>query len=194
MDVALRRRFAFEEKRPDVEVLHKTLPAGKALTALVVDLFTTINQRLLFLHDREHQIGHAYFLKVRTIEDLRDIMVKKVLPLLQEYFFGQWMRVGLVLGHPMEDGGRTPKLTNSGPSILQVTKIVEIQTLGFNHDDYEDQHTVEVHAEFKSSTSREWLVKALVAIVEADGSKREQRIKLILGEVQQATGAPEGTQ
>lgn len=194
MDVALRRRFAFEEKRPDVAVLHKTLPAGKALSALVVDLFTTINQRLLFLHDREHQIGHAYFLKVRSIEDLRDVMVKKVLPLLQEYFFGQWVRVALVLGHPMEDGGRTPKVTISDAAVLRVTKIAEIQTLGFNHDDYEDQHTVEVHADFKSSQSREWLVKALVGIVEVDVIKREQRVKVILGDAQpQATGAAGGT-
>jgi hypothetical protein len=194
MDVALRRRFAFEEKRPDVAVLRQTLPADKALTALVVDLFTTINQRLLFLHDREHQIGHAYFLKVRTIEGLRDVMVKKVLPLLQEYFFGQWVRVALVLGHPMEDGGRTPKLTNNDKSVLLVTKIAEIQTLGFNHDDYEDQHTVEVHADFKTNRSREWLVKALVAIVETDTTKREQRVKAILGEAQpQATSATEGT-
>jgi hypothetical protein len=40
--------------------------ASGALGELVVAIFTTINQRLLFLHDREHQIGHAYFLKVRT--------------------------------------------------------------------------------------------------------------------------------
>lgn len=194
MDVALRRRFAFEEMRPNEVVLRKELKANDALGKLVVDLFTTINQRLLFLHDREHQIGHAYFLKIRTIEDLRDVMVKKVLPLLQEYFFGQWVRVALVLGHPMEDGGRTPKLTNNDKSVLLVTKIAEIQTLGFNHDDYEDQHTVEVHADFKTNKSREWLVKALVAIVETDTTKREQRVKAILGEAQpQATSATEGT-
>lgn len=193
MDVALRRRFTFEEKRPDVEVLRNAFPTKGALSALVVDLFTTINQRLLFLHDREHQIGHAYFLKVRTIEDLRDVMVKKVLPLLQEYFFGQWVRVALVLGHEMEDGGRTPTVTGNDASVLQVTKIAEIQTLGFNHDDYEDQHTVEVHAEFKSSSSRAWLVNALVAIAEVDVTKRGQRVKAILDEAQLlSTGSAAG--
>lgn len=178
MDVALRRRFAFEEKRPDKDALTKTLPEGHKLSTLVVDIFTTINDRLLFLYDREHQIGHAYFLKVRSVEDLRDVMVKKVIPLLQEYFFGQWVRVALVLGHTMEDAGRTPRVTANGDaSLLRVTKLQEVQTLGFNHEDYEDQHTIEVHPDFKSGKSpRNWLLKALVGIVEADAAKREKRV------------------
>ncbi len=178
MDVALRRRFAFEEKRPDKEALAKALPEGNKLSTLVVDIFTTINDRLLFLYDREHQIGHAYFLKIRSVEDLRDVMVKKVIPLLQEYFFGQWVRVALVLGHKMEDAGRTPHVTANGDaSLLRVTKLHEVQTLGFNHEDYEDQHTIELHPDFKSSESpRDWLLRALVGIVEADAAKREKRV------------------
>lgn len=183
MDVALRRRFAFEEIRPDAEVLVKALTTGEKLKQLVVDIFTTINQRLLFLHDREHQIGHAYYLKVRTIDDLRDIMVKKVLPLLQEYFFGQWNRVALTLGHPMKDNGRVPVEIDDERAILRVTRLAEIQTLGFDHDDYHDQHTIEVNPRFRTgSLARESLVQALVGVVEADQAKKQQRVNDIMSE------------
>ncbi|MCA9968247.1 MAG: AAA family ATPase, partial [Anaerolineales bacterium] len=93
MDVALRRRFTFEEMSPDAAVIDRVLKASKvhpALLELTVAVFERVNERLRFLYDREHQIGHAYFLKVRSLEDLRLAFAGKVLPLLQEYFFGQW--------------------------------------------------------------------------------------------------------
>lgn len=172
MDVALRRRFAFEEKRPNIAVLHKTLPAGKALTALVVELFTTINQRLLFLHDREHQIGHAYFLKVPTIEDLRDVMVEKVLPLLPGVLL--WPVGAHHTGAGPPDGGRrtdaeVDQQQQRCPSGHEDRG--DPDTRLAPHLDYEDRHTIEVHSSFKSGTAREWLVKALVAIVEIDATK-----------------------
>ena len=98
MDVALRRRFKFEELMPDEEVLRKELK-GKLqddpLVDLVVDLFNTLNKRIRFLYDRDHQLGHAYFLNVNSLEDLRLVFVDRVIPLLQEYFYGTGTRSAL---------------------------------------------------------------------------------------------------
>ena len=86
MDVALRRRFTFEELMPDAEVicreLKRKLPDKAPLINLVVDLFNTLNKRIRFLYDRDHQLGHAYFLEVKDLEDLRLVFVNRVIPLL----------------------------------------------------------------------------------------------------------------
>ena len=48
--------------------------------------------------DRDHQIGHSYFLNIKTADDLHKTWYKEILPLLQEYFFGDYGKIGLVLG------------------------------------------------------------------------------------------------
>jgi 5-methylcytosine-specific restriction protein B len=60
-------------------------------------LLRAINDRLEFLIDRDHRIGHAYFMKVNSLEDLRRSFERQIIPLLQEYFFDDWGRVALVL-------------------------------------------------------------------------------------------------
>ena len=70
MDVALRRRFTFEEMMPDAGALKDALAeAGveESLRTLVVGVFAKLNERLRYLYDREHQIGHAYFFGVRSL-------------------------------------------------------------------------------------------------------------------------------
>ncbi|GAR45238.1 hypothetical protein NGUA11_04617 [Salmonella enterica] len=68
------------------------------------DLLTVMNQRIEVLLDRDHTLGHAYFwpLKTATTEDekcklIADIFAKRIIPLLQEYFFADWERIGWVL-------------------------------------------------------------------------------------------------
>jgi 5-methylcytosine-specific restriction protein B len=95
LDTALRRRFEFVEMMPD-----STLPElqreveGVNLAAIL----RTINQRLEVLIDRDHTIGHAFLIKVKTLEDLKQVFANKIIPLLQEFFYGEWNKVGLVLG------------------------------------------------------------------------------------------------
>ena len=48
--------------------------------------------------DKDHQIGHSYFIKVRTLEELKYTFKNKILPLLEEYFYGDFGKIGLVLG------------------------------------------------------------------------------------------------
>lgn len=99
LDTALRRRFHFREMMPDLDVVRTTVgDHGKLSGVDVAELLETINERVEQLFDRDHQIGHAYVLGVRSLVELRGVFCDKILPLLQEYFYGDWGKVCAVLG------------------------------------------------------------------------------------------------
>jgi|GEM_PF-534859 len=98
IDIALRRRFGFIEMTPNYEVLEKELlrdeDEAKDIKKLAIETLKALNKRIKRLYDRDHQIGHSYFLKLRdlnskddTIEMLKQIWYNEILPLLQEYFY-----------------------------------------------------------------------------------------------------------
>jgi len=97
LDVALRRRFAFKACPPRPDLLDGVLVEGVDLGRLL----RAINRRLLVLRDRDHLIGHAFFIPLTvapTLDGLRRVFRESVLPLLMEYFHDDLGRVGLVLG------------------------------------------------------------------------------------------------
>ncbi len=94
LDTALRRRFCFEEMLPNLEVLTDKIIEGIELKKLL----STINKRIEILLDRDHTIGHSYFIDVKTEQDLRNIFKNNIIPLLQEYFYGDYEKIGMVLG------------------------------------------------------------------------------------------------
>lgn len=115
LDSALRRRFTFEEMMPKPELLKSVTIDGVGYVdakgkkhennATLADFLYTINKRIEVLKDREHQIGHSYFMQFvdnqsKTIQAdaLKDVIYKKVIPLLQEYFYGDYEKMQLVLG------------------------------------------------------------------------------------------------
>ena len=106
MDIALRRRFTFREVGVDYAALTADFAecqdpelAGLDLSAVL----RAMNERLRYLLDREHQIGHAWLFGIRSVADLRRRFAGRILPLLAEYFFDDWSRACLILGeHTMK--------------------------------------------------------------------------------------------
>ncbi len=119
LDAALRRRFEFEEMRADANVIRDVAELSEGWDTIEVagagvslpDLLNTINHRVELLRDRHHHIGHSFFLGLRDAQDLRTALERKVIPLLQEYFFGEDDKLELILG-----SGFCRKASNSNTS------------------------------------------------------------------------------
>lgn len=97
IDTALRRRFKFEEMIPKSDVIKCKNIEGIDIPQML----DTINERIEVLYDREHTIGHAYFMSLgenAAIDELADIFRNKIIPLLQEYFYEDYDKICLVLG------------------------------------------------------------------------------------------------
>ncbi len=90
----LLRRFSLEEMMPKPELLKNNNVAGINLG----DLLDTINKRIEYLLDRDHLIGHSYFMGINDEEGLKNTFKDKIIPLLQVYFYGDYGKIGLVLG------------------------------------------------------------------------------------------------
>lgn len=102
IDTALRRRFRFKEMMPDADVLK-----GISVEDISVsEMLARMNKRISVLYDREHTIGHSYFIPLRdnpTIEQLAEIFENAIVPLLQEYFYEDYEKIRLVLGDNNKD-------------------------------------------------------------------------------------------
>lgn len=97
LDAALRRRFSFVEMSPKY-ILKELQEASDKPGIDLNNLLQTINGRIEQLLDRDHCIGHAYFIDVKDLDDLRRVFDNKIIPLLREYFYGSPEKVGMVLG------------------------------------------------------------------------------------------------
>jgi 5-methylcytosine-specific restriction protein B len=96
LDIALRRRFTFVELPPRPDLLD-----GIVIENIRIgDLLRSMNERIEVLLDRDHRLGHAYFLPLKdqsSLIELAAIFRQQVIPLLQEYFFEDWERIRWVL-------------------------------------------------------------------------------------------------
>lgn len=103
MDTALRRRFRFREIMPRPELLRGVVVEGLDISAMLA----LMNRRIAVLYDREHTIGHAYFMPLKkspTLATLSGIFRNSILPLLQEYFYEDYEKIRLVLGDNRKNG------------------------------------------------------------------------------------------
>ena len=96
LDIALRRRFNFIEMPPIYELLKQKIEVKNDKIELQ-ELLKAINTRIEFLLDKDHLIGHSYFINIKTFEDLKEIFRNSIIPLLQEYFYDDFEKIREVL-------------------------------------------------------------------------------------------------
>ncbi len=194
MDVALRRRFTFEELMPSGQVIRDVLAKkvpDKPLIELVLDLFDTLNARIRFLYDRDHQLGHSYFLEVGSLDALRRVFVDRVVPLLQEYFYGAWDKISMVLGCPYDESGEPKRtgfiVTKDGARrtyvapIVSATPFPEVRTLGFDHDEYEDRVDFAVMRNFQHGRlSQEALARTFLSVLQLEKDDFDSRLSSLV--------------
>ena len=106
MDTALRRRFYFEEMLPNYDLLKDIFVEDEGVKVNIGAMLKAINERIEYLYDREHTIGHAVFLELKennNIDKLENTFKKSVIPLLQEYFYEDYDKIRLILGDNAKD-------------------------------------------------------------------------------------------
>ena len=104
LDTALRRRFNFIEMPPKYNLLKSDIGDENEKIDLQ-ELLKAINNRIEFLLDKDHLIGHSYFINVKTFDDLKEIFKNSIMPLLQEYFYDDFEKIRFVLN--IKDNDKT---------------------------------------------------------------------------------------
>ena len=139
MDTALRRRFEFVEMMPEYDNLNEIniedINIGKMLK--------TINERIEYLYNRDHTIGHAYFINVSDLKTLANVFKNKILPLLQEYFYDDWEKIRLVLGDSqfLKEKKSANALFKSGTDYINDKILYEIDKEAF----YDEQNYLKIY-------------------------------------------------
>ena len=129
IDIALRRRFTFKEMMPEV----KHIPNKKVFGIELKDIFNKLNKRICVLLDRDHQIGHSYFMKLDGYsdekminEEFQKIWFNDIMPLLNEYFYNDWEKLQALLGKAAKSKA------NGCPSFIK-----EIEDVEFANSEYD---------------------------------------------------------
>lgn len=139
IDTALRRRFEFVEMMPEYDNLNKINIEG----INIGEMLKTINDRIEYLYDRDHTIGHAYFIDVSDLKTLANVFKNKILPLLQEYFYDDWEKIRLVLGDSQFIKEKKPAkvLFKSGTDYIDDKILYEIDKEAF----YVEQNYLKIY-------------------------------------------------
>ena len=116
LDIALRRRFNFIEIMPEYNIL-------KEVEDIKVDLLlSSINEKIEFLLDREHTIGHSYFLNISTFEELVKVFKNSIIPLLQEYFYDDFEKIKTIFSNNGFIISKNISLNNQRKSIYKLNE------------------------------------------------------------------------
>lgn len=114
LDTALRRRFAFVEIEPDYNVFQQDNDNAVPMIQSVnlESLLRTINERISHTLDRDHRIGHAYFMDIFTIDDLYKAWYYKVLPLVSDYYYSDTKSIQAIIGNSFIDTAGSMRFLN----------------------------------------------------------------------------------
>jgi 5-methylcytosine-specific restriction protein B len=125
LDTALRRRFQFEFTPPRPELLVNAAGEETIIeTISLKSLLQKLNQRIAYLTDEDHQIGHAYFMQIQHTDDLKVVFARNIIPLLKEYFYNDFGKIRMVLGNGFVqkkegNAGRLGFAVNDEPFMLE---------------------------------------------------------------------------
>lgn len=151
IDLALRRRFDFIHITCEYKQLEKILSSRNIdpfdISGInIIELLEVLNKRIELFLDRDYIVGHAYFIKVTSFSDIKNIIIKKIIPLLEEYFFDDLQKIQVILSDIDENGNLNKDaiytheelnpselLSYEGNYILDVKKVFSINN-GFNED------------------------------------------------------------
>ena len=130
IDIALRRRFKFKEMMPEIDLVAD-------FKCNFQECFKTLNERISILLDRDHQIGHSYFIKEKHkdlgTEELKEIWFDSIIPLLNEYFYGDWDKLQAILGEAKADESSfIKKQTINKTTFAKEIDICETESFDFN--------------------------------------------------------------
>ncbi|SMC08413.1 McrB family protein [Nitratiruptor tergarcus] len=103
LDTALRRRFTFVEMMPKPEKLEVMKDKKTGIEINLQEMLKRMNERIEYLYDRDHTIGHSYLMNINDFSDLKDVFKNKIIPLLAEYFYDDWAKIRLVLADNQVD-------------------------------------------------------------------------------------------
>lgn len=146
IDTALRRRFCFREMLPNTGLLSIDVD-GINLQFLL----SKMNERIEFLLDRDHCLGHSFFMQVKSKKEICEVFKQKIIPLLQEYFYNDWEKLQLVLGDNKSWGKKEEH------KLVQVKKhydlAAEKELFGSELDDFEDEIIYEINPELDYENS-----------------------------------------
>lgn len=149
LDSALRRRFIFKEMLPNPALVESEIEIEGVD---IKTLFTLLNERIEFLIDKDHTIGHSYFLKIKddqTIFSLAKVFSNEIIPLLLEYFYGDYEKIRLVLGDNKE--------WNKDKELNFIIKKTNKQNLlfGTEIEGFEDKESYEINPILYSNDSEQ---------------------------------------
>lgn len=146
LDTALRRRFSFKEMVPDPGLI---VSVGKSKGVVdnidIQKMLEKINERIEKLIDKDHKIGHSYFLDVLNAKDLELAFKDKVIPLLEEYFFGDFGKIGLVLGN----------------SFIRKEEITDFDFASFADYDAQTEQDLRQRSVYKIQPVESWVYKSI---------------------------------
>jgi hypothetical protein len=154
LDLALRRRFTFHEYMPDPSLLATSVVTEDGEEIQLDKLLDVINQRIEYLYDRDHTIGHSYLMGITTLEGLERAFRQKILPLLQEYFYGDWHKIQLVLGD-LIPGEEVDYRAKAHPHAI-VSHVVQRpkQPFGLDDESYQDRRSYAISDELSAESFR----------------------------------------
>lgn len=159
IDTALRRRFEFRELMPNPQLLGVVEFEYQEID--LVQMLLTMNKRIEALLDREHMIGHAYFLqgkgKLIGGHELPQVFRNKIIPLLTEYFFDDWEKVRIVLGDDrVDDWEHLQFVTKTEVPVDVVAKnsdLLNPQVYKLNEDAFNDPESyIKIYTKFNEIT------------------------------------------